>query len=62
MSTPEFRWNLDVNIQITGTETMKNTVRDAILAQLNTALGAGNIDQASWSVSQNTVPEGGVIK
>lgn len=62
MSTPEFRWNLDVNIQITGTETKKNTVRDAILAQLNTALGAGNIDQASWSVSQNTVPEGGVIK
>jgi len=62
MSTPEFRWNLNVSIQITGTEARKNTVRDAILAQLNAAKAAGNIDQATWSVSQNTVPEGGVIK
>jgi hypothetical protein len=62
MSTPEFRYNLNVSIQITGTEAKKDTVRDAVLAILNTAHASGNIDEATWSISQNTVPEGGVIK
>ncbi len=62
MSEPINRYNLNVSIQITGTESKKNAVRDEVLAILNDAKDAGNIDQASWSISQNTVPEGGVIK
>jgi hypothetical protein len=62
MSNPEYAFNMNISIQITGTVAKKNTVRDAVLAQLNAAKTAGNIDQATWSISQNTVPEGAVIK
>lgn len=62
MSEPINRYNISLNIQITGTDTKKNNVRDALLDILQTAKDNDNIDQASWSVSQNVVPEGGVIK
>ena len=62
MSTPEYRYTMNVTIKITGTETKKDNVRNAIISQLETALATGNIDEATWSVSQTLVPEGGVIK
>ena len=56
-----FRYDMNVKIQITGTETKKNTIRDAILNQLQLAKDAGNIDKANWNINQSTVPEGGSI-
>jgi hypothetical protein len=61
MAEQEFRYNLNTSIQITGTETKKNNVRDALLALLQDAVDNGQIDRATWSVTQNTIPEGGVI-
>lgn len=62
MSEQEFSYTMNVTIKITGTSTKKDAVRDAILTKLQEALNAGNIDEASWSVTQTLIPEGGVIK
>ena len=62
MSEPTYAFQMNISINIHGTTTKKNTVRDAILAQLNAAKTAGNIEDATWSISQNLVPEGAVIK
>jgi hypothetical protein len=53
---------MNVSIKITGTVDRKDAVKNVIIAQLNAAKAAGNIEEATWSVSQNMVPEGGVIK
>jgi len=62
MAEQTFRYTMNVSIKITGTETKKDTVRDAIITQLQNALNAGNIDEATWSIGQTMVPEGGTIK
>lgn len=62
MSAQEFRFTMDISIRITGTETKKDAVRDAVLLILQNNVTAGNIDEAIWSIRQTTVPEGGVVK
>jgi len=62
VSQSDFRWNIRIDIQITGTEIKKDAIKNAILTQLVDAFNAGNIDKAEWSVTQNAVPESGVIK
>ena len=62
MSDPVYRFQMNVNITITDTEAQKDIIKDAVLQKLQDAFDAGQIDQASWTMSQNTVPEGGVIK
>lgn len=62
MAEQTFRYTMNVTIKITGTEAKKDTVRDSVVAILQNARDAGNIDEAAWSVSQTLIPEGGVVK
>lgn len=62
MSEPTYAFNMNVSIKMIGSVAKKDAVRNAIITQLNAAKTAGNIEEATWSISQNTVPEGGVIK
>lgn len=61
MSVQEFEYTLTVTIKIRGPPTKKNTVRDALLTQLQAAKSAGNIEEAQWSLTGEVVPEGGKI-
>jgi hypothetical protein len=60
-ATQDFLYTMDIKVLIKGTVTKKNTVRDAIVAQLNTAKTAGNIESADWTLTGEVAPEGGKI-
>ncbi len=62
MSAPEYRWTLNVNIQVDGTESKKDTVSNALRTTLENALAGGNIDQADCIINGIPIPEGWTVK
>jgi len=56
-----FSYSMTIRIEIGITEAKKNAVRDAIIAQLNSAKTAGNIDSATWNVQETPIIEAGKI-
>ena len=56
-----YSYSMTIRIEIGTVEAKKNTVRDAIIAQLQTAKTAGNIESATWNVQETPIIEGGKI-
>jgi hypothetical protein len=50
-----------VRIEIGTSETKKNGVRDAVIAELQAAKTAGNIDYATWQIQETPIIEAGKI-
>jgi len=56
------KYIMSITVKIPGVDAKKDAVVAAITQKLRDALAAGQIEEASWSVSATVVPEGGVIK
>jgi len=56
-----FSYSMVIRVEIGTNEAKKNAVRDAIIAELQTAKAAGNIDGATWNVQETPIIEGGKI-
>ena len=56
-----YSYSMQIRIDIGTNEAKKDAVRDAILAQLQTAKAAGTIDAATWNVQETPIIEGGKI-
>jgi hypothetical protein len=50
-----------VRIEIGIDEAKKDSVRNAVIAQLQAAKTAGNIDYATWQIQETPIIEGGKI-
>lgn len=57
----QFKYTFNVVIVVKGTPTKKNSVRDGIIAMLQTAKTAGNIESGTWEIKGEVAPEGGTV-
>jgi len=57
----QFKYTLIVTIVVKGTPTKKNSVRDGIIAMLQSAKTAGNIESGTWEMKGEVAPEGGAV-
>lgn len=54
-------YTMIVRIEIGIDEAKKDSVRNAVIAQLQAAKTAGNIDYATWQIQETPIIEGGKI-
>ena len=54
-------YTIIVRVEVGTSEAKKNGVRDAIIAQLQAAKTAGNIDYATWQIQETPIIEAGTI-
>lgn len=54
-------YTMVVRIEIGIDATKKDLVKNAVIAQLQTAKTAGNIDYATWQIQETPIIEGGKI-
>lgn len=57
MSEELMQWKFNITVIVKGDETKKDTVRDAIKAQFESAKTAGNIVSASIEIIPSLLPE-----